>query len=761
MKINEILKDSNYTASIFSEDEILRLENSLFEETTKAGKKQFKAKCLVRGYDIVIKPEEVIRQLYLDKLINKYGYPKRLIQLEYGVHFGRQVKRADIVVFNKDNETAPYIIVELKKPKLKDGKEQLRSYCNGTGAPIGVWTNGEQVEYYHRQDPNYFTNLFDIPLYTESFTDFLNKRNRFTYLDLILNDKLQEKTLVEIIEELEDEVLANAGVDAFEEPFKLIFTKLYDEKKYQGDLKIIEVWLDAKGIKSIYDLEKDENKDIRKELNEKLSRLEYRDTGTEEEVQERMEELFEEAQGKWKGIFQENTKLELSRSHIKIVVSYLQNIKLFNSNLEVIDEAFEYLVNKNNKGEKGQYFTPRYVIDMCVKMLNPQPWEKMIDPASGSCGFPVHTIFHVWRKLNPNENHLFTAEEKTQEQIDYVRNNVFAIDFDHKAVRVGRTLNLIAGDGETNVLHMNSLDYDRWNEIKTDKNWYKTYRNGFDKIEELRTDKKEVKGKANYKGFQFDIIMANPPFAGDIKDQRVIAKYELGRKYETKIDPKSKQKLTKDKGWHEKMSRDILFLERNLEMLKPGGRMAIVLPQGRFNNSSDLAFRNYISEHCRIIAVIGLHGNTFKPHTGTKTSVMLMQKWNDDDEQGPLCPRKPDYNIFFATQQIMGKDNSGKKLYLSQFGGETTDPKEAQKDKLGHFILSHDLYNHNKFIIEQGFEMQIDYNHYDGKVYHKGQVLDEDLIIDNGETNDGISEAFRQFAIKEELSFFSVAPLMS
>lgn len=106
------------------------------------------------------------------------------------------------------------------------------------------------------------------------------------------------------------------------------------------------------------------------------------------------------------------------------------------------------------------------------------------------------------------------------------------------------------------------------------------------------------------------------------------------------------------------VSRDILFIERNLNFLKPGGRMAIVLPQGRFNNSSDKAIREYIAERCRILAVVGLHGNTFKPHTGTKTSVLFVQKWDDI-----LCPKVDDYNIFFATQQKEGKNNSGDKLY--------------------------------------------------------------------------------------------------
>lgn len=107
------------------------------------------------------------------------------------------------------------------------------------------------------------------------------------------------------------------------------------------------------------------------------------------------------------------------------------------------------------------------------------------------------------------------------------------------------------------------------------------------------------------------------------------------------------------------MLGDILFIERNLSFIKPGGRMAIVLPQGRFNNSSDKNIREYLADHCRILAVVGLHGNVFKPHTGTKTSVIFIQKWHDK-----LCPRVDDYPIFFATMQQPSKDNSGDKIYV-------------------------------------------------------------------------------------------------
>ena len=187
--------------------------------------------------------------------------------------------------------------------------------------------------------------------------------------------------------------------------------------------------------------------------------------------------------------------------------------------------------------------------------------------------------------------------------------------------------------------------------------------------------------------------MANPPFAGDIKESRIISKYELGKN---------------DKGkYQNKVGRDILFIERNLNFLKAGGRMAIVLPQGRFNNSSDKYIRDYIAERCRILAVVGLHGNVFKPHTGTKTSVLIVQKWDEK-----LCPKKDDYDIFFATMQKPSKDNSGDKIYVRDENGQ---PK---LDSHGHLIVDHDLFNHE------------------------------------GLTQDGIAEAFAEFAKKEGLSFF-------
>lgn len=659
IKLNDLFKNTSYDDTLFSEETIVAVESAIFMKSVKNVDAPY-IKCLVREKEIKLTPEEAVRQLYIYNLIREYGYPIDRIQLETPIHFGREIKRADITIMDKDRPTVPYIIVELKKPKLTDGKEQLKSYCNATGAPIGVWTNGEQVSCYNRKDPNFFEMISDIPRATQKLSDILSER--YTYDDLRTRDKIskEKRSLRNLIKEMEDEVLASAGVDSFEEIFKLIFAKLYDELTCAND---------------------------------KTAYLQFRNSGdTDFELKEKIQGLFDDAKKKWEGVFPEESKILLSPSHLAVCVSTLQDIKLFNNNLDVVDDAFEYLMSKAQKGEKGQYFTPRYVIDMCVKMMNPTVNDKIIDTACGSSGFTVHSLFKVWKEirlskgLKPGED--FTASERTADERDFVRDNVFSIDFDEKTVRVARTLNLIAGDGQTNVLHLNTLDYSRWNEVTKQEDWNDTYNEGFKKLKKL-----QPKGGNDFSKFNFDLVMANPPFAGDIKEQTILSHYELAKNGKGK--------------WQKKVGRDILFIERNLNFLKPGGRMAVILPQGRFNNSSDKYIRDYIAERCRILAVVGLHGNVFKPHTGTKTSVLFVQKWDDE-----LCPKKDDYPIFFATMQKPSKDNSGEKVYVKDENGE------IKLDSHSHFIVDHDLYNHDNM------------------------------------TQDGIAEAFIEFAKKEGLSFF-------
>lgn len=663
--LSELFRDSTHNDSAFSPETISAIESMIYTKEQRGKITPF-IKCIIRAKEIRLTPEEAVRQLYVHKLIHEYGYDPENIRVEHGISFGRDTKRADIVIFRSEHPDSPYIIAEVKKPELIEGKEQLISYCNASGAVIGIWTNGEDEEYYHRKDPNIFESLDRIPKASETISEVLNEH--WTIADLTEKDKLRDSriSLKALIQELENDVLAGAGVNAFDEVFKLIYTKLFDEmQSIRNENRFLEF------------------KKIGGDDEEKADKM----------LKKKIQALFDRAKEKWPKVFDLKAQIDLMPSHLAVCVARLQNVKLFNSNLEIIDDAFEYLMSKSSKGEKGQFFTPRYVIDMCVRMLNPQENESMIDTAAGSCGFPVHTIFYVWGniydKLGIPRRDMFTAEVKPSECIDYVREKVFAIDFDENAVKVARTLNLIAGDGRTNIMRLNTLDYGNWDEMTT-LDWLQKYSVGWLKMQDF------CETTGDYSSFNFDIVMANPPFAGDIQQREIISRYELARD--------SKGKYTS------KIGRDILFIERNIHFLKPGGRMAIILPQGRFNNSSDKYIRDFISEHCRILAVIGLHENVFKPHTGTKTSVLLVQKWDDD-----LCPRREDYPVFFATMRKPGKDNSGVKIYVKDSDGYIV------RDAHNHPIVDHDLYNHE------------------------------------GLTQDGIAEAFIEFAKREGLSFFGDA----
>jgi len=657
---------------LFSAEEVRALDDRVVMRENR-GKLIPYVVCLVRDKEVQLKAEERTRQLWLARLINKLGYARSRIAVEYPITFGRDSsKRADIVVFDADRPTVPYIIVEVKQAKFKDGKEQLRSYTHATGAPLAVWSDGILDEVWHRKNPNYFMSIHELPRADQTIEQVVDQPWTIQTLIALEDERVKEgkfaRSLRDLIEDMEDEVLANAGVDVFEEVFKLIFTKLYDEM-----------------------------------TSHRLgSALRFRNQNTAAQLKTAIQNLFDDAKQKWPGVFLSDERIRLSPDHLQVCVGSLEEWKLFNSNLDVIDDAFEYLVSKSSKGEKGQYFTPRWVIDMCVKMMNPKEGETVIDTACGSAGFTVHSMFHVWRQImramGREESHLFTMEAKPPRCIDYVRDNVFAIDFDEKSVRVARCLNLIAGDGETNVLHLNTLDWTKWDETVKQDDWQDSYGDGWRRLRKLR----ESPRQSDYRNFGFDVLMANPPFAGDIKQSDMLSSYELAHKKNGKLE--------------RAVARDLLFIERNLDFIKPGGRMAVVLPQGRFNNGTDQQLREFIMERCRILAVVGLHQNTFKPHTGTKTSVLFVQKWNDDPVMGPLCPKVEDYDIFFATQQVESVDNSGCKVYRKNPDGT------FMRDTHGHFVVSHDLFNHD------------------------------------GLTEDGIAEAFEEFARKEGFNFFPTVP---
>lgn len=592
--LSKIFTNPAESLSIFTRDEIDEIDARIYERDGKYFLKSYsrweeekqvwsEKKCA---------PEEIVRQLYIRELLKKYRYPKERIDIEKSVRFGRETKRVDIVIYSEDNET-PHLMVEVKAPHEKNDVEQLKSYLNADGAPFGVAINGRSVLILYRPYPKDFDTLADIPKYGETVDDVLSRRK-------MLSDLEEPKQLKEVIQGMEELVLGNSGFDSFDEIFKLIYAKLYDEKASSEDPE---------------------------------RPLEFRKSPTKDanKTKTDISKLFDEAKARWKGIFERSDTIKLAPEHLSVCVGELEKFKLLGANLQVIDEAFEYLIPDVAKSKKGQYFTPRIVIDMCVRMLAPNEKERVIDTACGSGGFLIHTMEYL-KKKNGWTNAKMSS---------YAKQNLFGIDFDERSSKIAKSMMLIAGDGKSHIYKENSLDGATWSEDTKADFKREELLADFDEYENRQQNEKE------FLFFNFDVLLANPPFAGEVKESSTLAKYKLGR------HPKTGKNI-------EKISRHLLFIERNLNFVKPGGRLALVLPQGVFNNTSEEYVREFIMEQARILAVVGVEGNSFKPHTWTKTSVIFLQKWDEKTN-----PRTTNYPIFFATSKIPFKDTSGDYVYIN------------------------------------------------------------------------------------------------
>lgn len=613
--------DVKHGLSLFSSEEINAVEQLIEERDGK-----YFIKCQIRDKYKIAKPEEVVRQLWIYRLLNEYGYPKERIDVEKTIYFGSRVEpgAADIVVYHEDLRHY-YILFEIKRPSRKAGLEQLKSYCNAEGAPIGVWSNGNEIIRLHREDPNVFIEIPRIPKVTETLKDILTERWTLKWLEEHDELKQGKTTLKKIILDLEELVLGNAGVKAFDEIFKLIYAKLYDE--WQG-------------------------------INNPNYQLEFFvGDRSPKQVKRAINNLLDGAKRTWPGVFEPTEKIELIDSHLKVCVSFLEKIKLFNSNLQIIDEAFEYLIPEVSKKKEGQFFTPRPVVDMIVKMLNPKPNEFVIDPACGSGGFLLHSVMWV-------AGGVITGKELPIPAKNFAQNNIYGIDFSKDAVRIAKAINLIVGDGKSHIYgggaHGNSLNPLIWNdEIKSGLR---------PRLLRFPNDpEKDRENQNKFLYFDFDVLMTNPPFAGTVKEREILRLYKLAEKNGRLVN---------------KIGRHILFLERSLQFIRPGGRMAIILPQGIFNNASAEYIRRFIIKEARILAVVGLHENTFKPHTGTKTGVLFLQKFTEEEKE--------------RIQQIESKYESEFDEYFKELkekykncNWDTIIDEEELPEELGAFLESY------------------------------------------------------------------------
>lgn len=355
---------------------------------------------------------------------------------------------------------------------------------------------------------------------------------------------LSTDSLASIFGRLEELVLANSGEDEFEEIFKLLIAKLWDERE------------PAK-------------------KNRRFS------AGA-------AQALLDEAARAWPAIFDgARPRIRLARPHLAVCAEIFSAVELGAKGGEALDAIFEFLTVRSAKGRKGQFFTPRHVVDFCVRLVAPRAGEVIVDPACGSGAFLSRAI----SKLPKNS-----------------RKRVFGFDFDPRAVRIARAMMLVAGDGSARVERLNSL---------------------------TRRSKRKIEKIIPENGA--DIILTNPPFAGEVREPALLASYRFGR-------------------GRARVERDVLFVERCVELLKPGGRLAIVLPDNKFSSDAHAELRRFLLDELRVVAVVGLGRKTFLPHTSQKASVLFAER------RGARKKTRGDEAIFFAVSERDGKSAAGELL---------------------------------------------------------------------------------------------------
>lgn len=339
----------------------------------------------------------------------------------------------------------------------------------------------------------------------------------------------------------------------------------------------------------------------------------YTDFYLEEEGnKERINLLFDEVKKLNKSLFSPNESITLNEEQISFVISRLQDISFMKSSRDSITDAFEVFLTSSLKGGHGQYFTPRNVTQFIIKYLDMEIDSKVMDPAVGTGGFVVEAMRIMWDKISDEFKNL-SDKLILEKQRSYASENIWGMDIDSFVSKVAKSYMTILGDGTSNIKNGDSL---------------------------CLIDNKDYINK-------FDYIITNPPYGKEItiKDKNILAKYELGMdgtKVRKSVEPQ------------------ILFIELVINLLKPGGRAAIVLPEGVYGNSSSNHVRKFIVENGSIDAVISLPSETFMPHTGVKTSVLIFTKGK---EQGA---------IEFITINKIGHDKDGKILYKTNAELEIT-----------------------------------------------------------------------------------------
>lgn len=609
-------------------------------------------------------PEEYIRQNLEKRLVNELKYPKERIGVEVSIKVGNARKRADIVIYEKQSQ--PFqeninIIIECKKETIelrnsKDGVDQLLSYMAAcVNCEWGLWTNGKNRIVYRKvvNEKKYeFQEFNDIPDFTGSIED-IDRPKRETLKSAV------EDNLLFVFKTCHNHIYAVDGLkkdDAFFELLKVIFCKIEDERNFPKPLEFYTTSSD------------------RSNPDGQLV------------VKKRIGDIFERVKRKYSAIFPLNTTIDLKPRSLAWVVSELQRYSLLNTNTDIKGRAYEEIVGANLRGDKGQFFTPRNIMHMAVSMLNPKPDERILDQSCGTGGFLVIAMNHVIADLTKDfEKEIglpISRWSDNQKQLlhDKIRevaaSNFYGFDIAPDLVKATKMNMVMNNDGSGNINECNTL--------LPPHEWDINYPGLRESLRKALSDPSIALASHNNIAFA-DVIITNPPFGSKIpiKDSHILSQYDLGYIWQK---PKQKGELwTKTDKLQISVPPEQLFVERCLQFLKPGGRMAIVLPDSILGSPGLGYIRQWLLGQAYIVASIDLHVDTFQPRNGTQTSLLILQKKTIEEEKQELITgQMRPYNIFMAMVEHVGHDKRGNTTYKrDEQGNEILVPEEQNVFELG------------------------------------------------------------------------------
>lgn len=585
-------------------------------------------------------PEEYVRQNIERRLVKELKYVRERIEIEFTIQMGSGKKRVDIALFPDGvPHTQEHVetIVECKhsgvQPKDKvNGIEQLKSYLSACpNAVWGLWTNSKYRSVFRKtvsgrrlvwDEPN------DIPA-ADGRTDVLDRPSPD---DLI---RAVDDNLLFSFRTCHDHIYVTDGLQkqpAFFELLKVIFCKIYDEKQFPAPLEFF------------------------------ASASEKASNDGRLAVKHRIGRIFDAVKKRYPTIFSKGDEVNLQPRSLAYIVGELQRYSFLDTHIDVKGKAYEELVGANLRGDRGEFFTPRNVQRMAIRMLDIQEDERVLDPSCGTGGFLVIALNEMIRRLEVKAgarvSRAALREALTQRIQALAVHNFFGFDINPDLVKATKMNMVMNNDGSGNILRQDMLIHPH--------QWEREFRRDLAKALGLEAD--AFRNPATDLS-HFDVIATNPPFGAKlpIVDRETLSQYELAHVW---VEDEGGQ-FRKTDELQGSQPPEILFIERCYQFLKPGGRMAIVLPDGVLGNPQLAYVRWWILTRCRVIASVDMHPDTFQPRNGTQTSVLILQRKTEEEiyHEG-LQGRLDDYEIFMAQVGSIGHDKRGNTVYVRNEQGE-------------------------------------------------------------------------------------------